>query len=298
MEKWDRKGRKMVKVIGIGDNVCDKYEHLNMMFPGGQALNFSVYAKMLGADSSYLGVFGRDEVADHVIATLDELGVEHGRCRQYDGENGCARVTLVDGDRVFLGSNRGGVLREHPLDLTTEDLDYIRGFSLVHTSNNSWFDGQLAKVKSTGVMLSYDFSGRWKDQEWVDRVAPYADFAFLSCGSVSEEEAEDICRSMYAAGCKKIIATRGSKGAVFYDGSGFFVQPPKLVEAVDTLGAGDSFATAFLVSFIDSLEREPEKMEQDREFYEAELKKALEKASEFSSGICMVQGAFGHGRAI
>lgn len=284
----------MVKVIGIGDNVCDKYEHLKMMFPGGQALNFSVYAKMLGADSHYMGVFGSDEVAEHVIATLDEMGVEHGRCRQYDGENGCARVTLVDGDRVFLGSNRGGVLKEHPLDLTEEDLDYIRGFSLVHTSNNSRMDSQLAKVKSTGVLLSYDFSGRWADKEWVDRVAPYADFVFFSCGSVSEEEAEEICRNMYAAGCKKIIATRGSKGAMFYDGVGFFVQPPKLVEAVDTLGAGDSFATAFL----DSMEREPDKMADDREFYEAELRKALEKGAEFSSGTCMVQGAFGHGKAI
>ncbi len=34
-----------MKVIGIGDNVCDKYIHLKTMFPGGQALNFSVYAK-------------------------------------------------------------------------------------------------------------------------------------------------------------------------------------------------------------------------------------------------------------
>ena len=41
-----------MRVIGIGDNVCDKYEYLKTMFPGGQALNFSVYAKMLGADAS------------------------------------------------------------------------------------------------------------------------------------------------------------------------------------------------------------------------------------------------------
>ena len=91
-----------MKVIGIGDNVCDKYIHLNTMFPGGQALNFAVYAKMLGADSSYMGTFGRDEVADHILATLDELEVKHERCRQHDGENGYARVTLVDGDRVFF----------------------------------------------------------------------------------------------------------------------------------------------------------------------------------------------------
>ena len=77
-----------MRVIGIGDNVCDKYIYLNTMFPGGQALNFAVYTKMLGADSSYMGTFGRDEVAEHILATLDELGVKHERCRQYDGENG------------------------------------------------------------------------------------------------------------------------------------------------------------------------------------------------------------------
>lgn len=286
-----------MKVIGIGDNVCDKYEHLKMMFPGGQAMNFAVYAKLLGADASYMGVFGRDEVADHVIATLDELEVEHTRCRQYDGENGCARVTLVDGDRVFLGSNRGGITKEKPLDLTEDDLNYIKGFSHVHTSNNSHFDSQLAKVKSTGVPLSYDFSGRWNEPDRVERVAPYADYAFLSCGSIPEEEAMEICRNMYAAGIKKIIATRGSYGALYYDGVGFFSQPPKLVNAIDTLGAGDSFATAFLLSFTESMEREPEKMTNDRTYYETELKKALEAGAEFASKTCMVQGAFGHGRA-
>lgn len=43
-----------MKVIGIGDNVCDKYIHLKTMFPGGgQALNFAAYAGMLGADAAY-----------------------------------------------------------------------------------------------------------------------------------------------------------------------------------------------------------------------------------------------------
>lgn len=286
-----------MRVIGIGDNVCDKYVNLKTMFPGGQALNFAVYAKMLGADASYMGVFGRDEVADHVIATLDELQVAHERCRQYDGENGYARVTLEDGDRVFLGSNKGGIAKEKPLDLTEEDLEYIKGFSHVHTSNNSHFDSQLVKVKSTGVSLSYDFSGQWKDPEKVAAAAPYADYAFLSCGSVSEEEAREICKKMKAAGSKRMIATLGSSGAMYYDGRDFYMQPPKLVEAVDTLGAGDSFAAAFLLSFTESMEREPGRMKEDRAFYDLELKKALEAGAEFASKICMVRGAFGHGKA-
>ena len=256
----------MVRVIGIGDNVCDKYEHLKTMFPGGQALNFSVYAKLLGADASYMGVFGTDEAAVHVIKTLDELGVEHGRCRQYEGENGCARVTLKDGDRIFLGSNKGGVSKEHPFELTEEDLAYISTFSLVHTSNNSYMDSQLEKIHRAGIPISYDFSGQWIDDGRVCRVAPYASYVFLSCGSVTEEEGREICHRMHARGCRFIVATRGSKGALVYDGHDFYSQPPHLVEAIDTLGAGDSFATAFLLSFTESLKRAPERMKKDSGF--------------------------------
>ena len=61
----------MIKVIGIGDNVCDQYYPAKIMYPGGQAMNFSVYAKMLGAQSAYLGVFGKDRVAEHIISVLD-----------------------------------------------------------------------------------------------------------------------------------------------------------------------------------------------------------------------------------
>ena len=106
----------------------------------------------------------------------------------------------------------------------------------------------------------------------------------------------EICKKIHEAGCKMVIATRGSYGALFYDGVGFFSQPPKLVKAIDTLGAGDSFATAFLLSFTESMEREPEKMKMDRSYYETELKKALASGAEFASKTCMVQGAFGHGK--
>ncbi len=287
-----------MKVIGIGDNVCDQYAHLGMMFPGGQALNFSVYAKMLGADASYMGVFGSDAVAEHVIRTLEELGIEHGRCRRYPGENGCARVTLENGERVFLGSNRGGVAREHPLELTDEDLEYIRSFSLVHTSNNSYFERQLPRVSATGIPISYDFSVRWVDESLVKQVAPYASWVFLSCGARPEEEVREICRDLNRAGCRRIVATRGSLGSACYDGEELIVQPPKLVEAVDTLGAGDSFATAFLLSLLEDEEEEPERTAGGRSAYRARIRRAMEKGAEFAAKTCLVQGAFGHGTAL
>lgn len=287
----------MVKVIGIGDNVCDCYEHLGLMFPGGQALNFSVYAKMLGAEASYMGVFGTDEVAAHVISTLDQLEVDHKRCRQLKGENGCARVTLQSGDRIFLGSNKGGVARKYPLELTTEDLDYIRSFDLIHTSNNSYINSQLPKLYKTGIPVSYDLSARWADEELVKAVAPYASFVFLSCGAVTEKESREICLRLHGKGCGFIAATMGSEGALVYDGRNFYRQAPHLVDAVDTLGAGDSFATAFLLSFTESRLKNLEQMNKNTEYYKEELKKAMEKGAAFAADTCLVQGAFGHEKA-
>lgn len=283
-----------MKVLGFGDNVCDEYVHLHTMFPGGQALNFAVYAKMLGVESAFMGVFGTDGVAQHVQATLDEFGIDRSHCRQYEGENGHARVTLVEGDRVFLGSNRGGVTKEHPIQLDEKDFAYIRGFSHVHTTNNGYTDAQLPKLKPLGVTVSYDFSGQWKDDERVARVAPYIDFAFLSCGNVSEEEARAVCEKLCKAGCPQVVATRGSLGAVYYDGSLFLTCPPKLVEAVDTLGAGDSFATAFLLSVIAAREKEPARY--GGHYPRAVVEKALEAGAAFSARTCLVQGAFGHGK--
>lgn len=81
-----------IRVIGVGDNVVDKYMHTKTMYPGGNAFNFSAYASMLGASSSYMGVFGSDEAAQLVQATARELGIDTSHCRVEEGENGYAMI--------------------------------------------------------------------------------------------------------------------------------------------------------------------------------------------------------------
>ena len=84
-----------VNALGFGDNVVDRYEHIHTMYPGGNAVNFAVYAKKCGAArSAYMGIFGNDAAAEHVIASLEDEGVELDKCEQMIGENGAARVTV------------------------------------------------------------------------------------------------------------------------------------------------------------------------------------------------------------
>ena len=86
-----------MRVIGLGDNVVDMYMHRNVMYPGGNAMNFAVYANLMGVESAYLGVFGSDDAAAHVHDTAQTLGLDMSHCRYEDGENGYSQVDIKEG---------------------------------------------------------------------------------------------------------------------------------------------------------------------------------------------------------
>jgi fructoselysine 6-kinase len=287
-----------MRVLGIGDNVCDIYLHTRTMYPGGQALNVAVNAARLGANAAYLGAFGSDPIADHVAYALDMEGVDRSRCRVYKGENGYARVTLKAGDRVFLGSNKGGVLRDHPLLLDEDDLEYCRQFHVIHTSNNSYFDKQLASLTTLPALISYDFSNRWNEEDRVNRVCPHADVAFCSGSGLSVEEARELAGRLLAKGCRLVCATRGAEAAYACDGVNEWLQPPDPDDPVDTMGAGDSFAACVLVHIGRALEREGRPAWTDCDFRARILPQALQAAADWSANTCRVRGAFGYGTEV
>lgn len=279
-----------IKVIGVGDNVVDKYMHTKTMYPGGNAFNFSAYASMLGTPSSYMGVFGSDEAAAHVQATAKELGIETSHCRIEQGENGYAMITLVDGDRTFMGSNKGGVAREKPIRFAKEDLCYLSDFDLICTSINSHIDPELPKLAPLRPYVAYDFSIIETDERF-DSVCPYIDFAITSCGDATLDQIKEKCSRIHRRGCKYVIASRGKNGSVFSDGEHLFTRKADLVKAVDTLGAGDSFLTAFLLSFVEWLRSQPANVS-----LEDAVAQAMDAGSAFAAKTCMVHGAFGHGK--
>ena len=117
-----------VSILGLGDNVVDRYEPEGVMYPGGNAVNCAVFARRAGAArAAYMGIFGNDAASEHVIASLAEEGIECVKCRQVIGECGKTTVRLAGGERVFLESNLGGVRGRTRVPLDRFDLEYIRG---------------------------------------------------------------------------------------------------------------------------------------------------------------------------
>jgi len=296
----------MIKTLGIGDNVCDKYLSASTIYPGGNALNVAVFSKIFGAKAAYLGTFGDDTVGRHVYETAKKIGLDLSHCRFEHGNNGCARVQLVNGDRVFLTGNRGGISREKPPVLTELDTEYISGFDLVHTSVYSFLEPQLPVIRKAAKFVSMDFSDR-TDDSYLRGCCPHIDCAEISCGNQNETGIRDTMKKIMDFGCRHIvIATRGSKGAFVQVDGDFYEQSPLLVKARDTMGAGDAFISCFLANYIDGIgdavDFDPEFGDKGitaaAEYKDCLIRLSLYRAAVFSSAQCQRDGSFGYGKQI
>jgi fructoselysine 6-kinase len=276
-----------MRVIGIGDNVVDNYTHIRTIYPGGNALNFAVYASMLGCDAAYLGIFGSDENANHVQRALAETGVDISHCLNVDGPNGQAMLTIEDGERSFISSNEGGISKSVPMAFIFDDLDYLQSFSIVHTSAYSYMDRYLSQLNQLDTLVSYDFSDDF-DSERALSLCQYIDIGFFSCPEWTEKAAMALLEKALNRGCTMAVATRGPHEVMLFNGRSWFRQAPQAVKPKDTLGAGDAFISAFLISYVggkaDSIDHPA-----------ALIEKSLEEAVSFAAEICQLPGAFGHG---
>ena len=66
-------------------------------------------------------------------------------------------MKIDEGDRIFLGSNSGGVTREYPIQLTEEDREYLNQFELIHMGLYSHVNHLLEELQNVSGKISYDF---------------------------------------------------------------------------------------------------------------------------------------------
>lgn len=237
----------MIRLIGVGDNTVDTYTHLREKFPGGNAVNVAVLAHRYGAETAYLGTVGNDKSGELIIGSLKQEGLDVSRCKVLnDTPTAYSTVTVVDGDRIFGESDPGA---SDKTVLTEEDLEYIRGFDVIHTSVFSNLEDQLGALRDASKVLSFDLSQRC-DTEYLERVVPYSNIVFLSLSSISDEERDQLMRKVISLGADLIVMTRGKEGSWVFDGETLYHQGILPVETIDSLGAGDAFAARFLVEYL------------------------------------------------
>lgn len=275
---WKFGGEHLVKIIGIGDNVVDKYIHMGKMFPGGNALNIAVLCKRYGAETAYLGCLGNDYAGHHIYESLKSEGVDVSKVRILDGENAYARVTLINGDRTFL---KGSIGVSHNIILREDDYEFISKFQIVHTSIYSGIENQMSSIKQTNVKISFDFSNDYTE-EYLDETLPYVDYAFFSGSGKSDSEAIKFINEVRDYKPELVLVTRGSKGAILWYNDEYYYQGIVPTEVVDTLGAGDGFISRLLMGIL----------------RKEDIKETLYQSAKEAANVCTYYGAFGYGANI
>lgn len=285
-----------VRVLGLGDNIVDRFVDRGVEYPGGNAVNVAVFARRLGAEAAYLGVFGDDERGSFVRDAIEDCGVDTSRSPVRPGPNGVTEIETVDGERRFLGWNQGGVTVSDPLRLGEEDVRYASGFSLVHSSVYSAAVEELPKLAATRVLRSYDLSAEpeYRTAGYLDAVGPWIDLALVSLGGLGRTEVWAELRRIAGHGPSLVLGTQGPAGAVLFDGDAFYYSEPAPVPGPfqDTMGCGDAYLAAFVVELLGSGWR------RNARPGGVALTRAMRRAAQFAALQCTVEGAFGHGRPI
>ncbi|WP_022888283.1 PfkB family carbohydrate kinase [Agromyces italicus] len=281
------------RVVGFGDNVVDRFTERGVLYPGGNCVNFAVFAGRLGAESAYLGVLGSDDAARHLRASLTALGVSTERCVEREGDTGWCDVTVVDGDRVF-GNWDAGVVLEQPFEPSADDYAYLAGFDLVHMSAYAGLEPHLAELRTHARLVSFDLSdeAEQRSAEYLDGVAPWVDLAVLSLADLDWPAAEALAREVHARGAGLCLVTRGLEGSAVFDGERMHRADAVEIDAHDTMGAGDAFITAFTLTLLEH------GWSRDTALPALVIETALRRSARFAAEQCAVDGAFGYPKEI
>jgi fructoselysine 6-kinase len=260
-------------VIAIGDNISDCYLTIGQVFPGGNAVNVAVAVARSGGSSGYVGVVGDDARGGLLADSLAAEQVDTRRLTVVPGPTACCQVMHADGERLF-GPLQRGVALFRP---TEDDLAFAATASIIHSTYCSGLEDMLPELARRG-RVSFDFSDHL-DDGYADDLLPFVHVAEFSAAALDDRDCAELARWAAARGPAYVLVTRGSKGAILFDGavSVSVSAAPSMV--TDSLGAGDSFIGRALHGLI-----------------RGEPAQALLKASARAAArTCSTWGAYGHG---
>ncbi|WP_446753090.1 carbohydrate kinase family protein [Vulcanisaeta sp. JCM 16161] len=237
------------------DESIDAYE--TYMGGGGSAANFSVAVARLGLGSRFLGSVGNDQFGNMLIKELESEGVDTRFIKRISHEKTGTVIVIVglDGSKRMIRYS-GANLGLTPSDITN---DVMNGVAHVHVALGRIEIIETAKriAKSMGLTVSVDGGTPLakKGLDVIKDVMNNVDIWFMNSFEARElGHSENVVRAAENIASRvrvrELIVTLGPRGALlFRDGevkySDAFKVPP-----VDTTGAGDTFAAAYVVASV------------------------------------------------
>jgi len=233
----------------VGETVTGSGLHLN---PGGKGANQAVALGKLGADVTMIGMVGSDASGAELKMNLSNMGVVDAVSVTDSAPTGTAWIMVnanADNSIVVIEGANGALKPEHV--------------------NTSWFDN----VDIVVLQLEIPYETVKKALEMAKSLgkltvlnpapAKALDFDMLSNVDiliVNETEFELVSDVHFTGiealktgyeklGIKQLVLTLGKDGAIYYDGETATNVPARVVKAVDTTAAGDSFIGGMLYAY-------------------------------------------------
>lgn len=213
---------------------------------GGMAANCACAAARLGSEVRFFGKAGTGALGDESIAALEAAGVDaSGVVRVEGGDSFCL---------IFVGRDGGRMIVSEPLDFDWRLFDeaLVGGAEAFHVDGYRLQDARARAeaARARGIRSSIDVDGAAAPERSELEAAAAAFSIVLLNRGVAEtvgHAPEDLAADLVAAGAEVVCVTLGRDGVVVAS-----VAEPATriagvaVDSVDTTGAGDAFAGAFL----------------------------------------------------
>ena len=231
---------------------------------GGAPFNYAVTLSRLGSYVRGFGAVGNDEFGKMLIRILEENKVDTAGIKIKNARTSLAFVILNEnGERsFFFYRNPWANTADTMFDVNDLDFNYLKKTSVLYVSGMALAVSPLKDAVVEAMKFSYengsevifDFNVRldvWRSKK--DLLDTYTSvFPYATILSISTDEAKilynateprDIIKALGGLG-KKLWIKMGARGSIIVDRNKAIYAEGYEVIAVDTTGAGDSWAAA------------------------------------------------------
>lgn len=227
---------------------------------GGSAANTVIAAARFGAPSFYSCKVADDDNGDFYLQDLEAAGVEHNwlSSRESGITGRCLVLISPDAERSmnsFLGiSETMSSAQLVPGAIEASEYLYIEGYLVTSPSGRAAAVQARETAEAADVKTALSFSDPGMVEFFRDGLQEMLGEKGVDLLFCNEAEAttwsgnDDLDATVEALGkiSRSFAITLGARGALVYDGEQLIEIDAQPVQAVDTNGAGDMFAGAFL----------------------------------------------------
>ncbi|WOJ96897.1 adenosine kinase [Congregibacter brevis] len=225
---------------------------------GGSAGNTVIATALFGGECFMTCRVADDADGRIYLSDLQDAGVSFPPPARTDDPTGkCLVLVTPDAERsmnTFLGASEGLSIEQLNSEaIADSEYVYLEGYQVSSETGLAAAIRAREIAQDAGVPVALSFSDpgmvEFFPEQFRKMVGPGVDLAFANeAEAISWTGMSDLADAVEAMKdtAKRFVITRGGEGAVCYDGEELHEIPVHSVDAVDSNGAGDMFAGAFL----------------------------------------------------